>query len=251
MRHRPTILLVAGLALSPAALAHEPTGGLMPGATRQADAAANNSKGRSWLAGDHHIHSEFSADYAADPANPAAPPVPLLGKDVRYSITKNAQMAYRYGLRWVVATDHGGPLHSRLNYEQAYPALQASRRSVPRLLQFYGMEFDTPASDHSSLIIPRSAGERERLRDIEARYSQREAFPPDKARDTDPRMIEALRHTREHSTPPVLIANHPSRSAETEGGYGKYTPRNSATGTIPRQMWRSAWKAHPGTRPAP
>jgi hypothetical protein len=208
-----------------AALAHEPSGGLTPGSAHARQGTAESDQGRSWLAGDHHIHSEFSADYVPDPARPSTPPLPLLGKDGRYSITKNAQMARSFGLRWMVATDHGGPLHSKLNYKQAYPALLESRRAVPEVLQLYGMEFDTPAGDHSSLIIPHSAGEREQLHDIEARFSQREAFPLDPARNTEPRMIEALRHMRAHGTPPVLIANHPSRSAETVGGYGKYTPQ--------------------------
>ena len=55
----------------------------------------------------------------------------------------------------MVTTDHGGPNHSKVNLEQAYPELLKSREAVPELLQFYGMEFDTPAADHSTLIIPK------------------------------------------------------------------------------------------------
>ena len=216
-------ILVISLAIPTDARAHQRHGGLVAAAPAR-PAATSSGAGRSWLAGDHHIHSEHSADYEPNPANPTAPPKPLLGKDGLYSITRNAEMARRFGLRWVVATDHGGPLHSKLNFDLTYPALLRSRRAVPELLQFYGMEFDTPAGDHSSLIIPRTPNERTQLLELESRFSKREAWPLDPARDTEPRMIEALRQMRAQASPPVLIANHPSRSAKKVGRYGLYTP---------------------------
>lgn len=45
-------------------------------------------------------------------------------------------MAKYFGLGWMVATDHGGPNHSRVNLEQAYPELQQSRLVVPEVVQF-------------------------------------------------------------------------------------------------------------------
>jgi len=183
-----------------------------------------SSKGRKWFAGDHHIHSEFSASYQVSPEAPNEPPKPLLGKDGRYSIARNAQMGSNFGLNWMVSTDHGGPLHSRLNFQQAYPQLLVARKAAPQILIFYGMEFDTPAGDHSSMIIPFTKAERSQLRDIESRYSKREAFPTDSTRDTEPKMIEALRFMQAQPNQPVLIANHPSRSAKDLGAYGQYTP---------------------------
>jgi hypothetical protein len=132
----------------------------------------------------------------------------------------NATMARRFGLSWMVTTDHGGPNHAKLNLEQAYPALLESRDFVPDLIQFYGMEFDTPGADHSSLIIPHSHDEADRLHEIEHGWAKREAWPPDSLRDTEPRMIEALSFMRDLERPPVLIANHPSRSATGLGVYG-------------------------------
>ncbi|WP_416907423.1 MAG: phosphoesterase [Polymorphobacter sp.] len=217
------ILALAGLATTAPASAHGGHGGLAEAPSTGTTAKAS-TKGRKWLAGDHHIHSEFSASYQPDPANPAAPPLPLKGKDGRYAIVKNAEMAASFGLAWMVSTDHGGPLHSKFNFEQAYPELLHARTAVPNILIFYGMEFDTPAGDHSSLIIPFTNGEREQLRDLESRFSKREAWPNDPARDTEPKMIEALRHMRTQASPPVVIANHPSRSARDVGVYGQYTP---------------------------
>ena len=186
--------------------------------------AAPASGPRAWQAGDHHIHSEFSAAYQADPGNPAAIPTPLFGRDGRYTIRKNAEMARQYGLSWMVSTDHGGPNHSQINHDIAYPALLASRQAVPEVLQFFGMELDTPAGDHSSLIVPRSDGERGQLRELEAGFSQRDAHPADLARDRPERMIAALNAMKAQPLPPVVIANHPSRSAPDATRYGRYDP---------------------------
>ncbi|WP_310496144.1 phosphoesterase [Sandarakinorhabdus sp.] len=218
---------IGALLASPAfipAVAHGHHGGLAAQYQARPNAGAVPTPGRQWLPGDHHIHSEFSADYNADPASPQTAPIPLLGKDGRYAIVKNAQMARQFGLRWMVSTDHGGPNHSKLNYEQAWPEVERARRSVPEMLIFYGMEFDTPAGDHSSLIIPFTGAEREQLRAIEFGFSKKEPWPRDDARDTEGRMIDALKLMRDQKIPPVLIANHPSRSATAPSAWGLYTP---------------------------
>lgn len=178
--------------------------------------SAQSSEVRSWIAGDHHIHSRYSVGWNRD----TDPPTPILGGDAIYPIAMNATMARHFGLSWMVATDHGGPNHSRVNLEQAYPELQLSRDVVPEVIQFYGMEFDTPGADHSSLIIPHSHDEARTLEEIEHGWAKHEAWPPDSLRDTEPKMIEALTFMRALDLPPVLIANHPSRSATDIGVYG-------------------------------
>ena len=65
---------------------------------------------RTWLAGDHHIHSEYSVGWEE-----TDPPEPIIGGDAAYSITRNAEKARTFGLAWMVATDHGGPNHSKIN----------------------------------------------------------------------------------------------------------------------------------------
>ena len=187
-------------------------------------AAAATDEARTWLAGDHHVHSRYSVGYTPDPTNPDAPPTAIIAGDAVYPIPQNARMAHRFGLAWMVSTDHGGPNHSKLNAEQAYPELLMARQEIPDLLLFYGMEFDTPGGDHSSLILPRTEGERDTLRDLESRFAKREAWPTDPARDQEPRMVEALRVMDGLNDRPVVIANHPSRSATGLGEYGQYDP---------------------------
>jgi hypothetical protein len=228
MHERKTMRLMCVIAwcalLAAPALAHGDHGGLAQRHQNKPTAGAVPTPGRQWLPGDHHIHSEYSADYEADPASPQTAPIPLLGKDGRYSITKNAQMARQFGLRWMVSTDHGGPNHSKLNFEQAWPEVKRARAAVPEMLIFYGMEFDTPAGDHSSLIIPFTGDERAQLRAIESGFSKREPWPANKAWDTESRMIDALKLMRDQVAPPVLIANHPSRSATAPFAWGQYAP---------------------------
>ena len=182
--------------------------------------SAQAQSNRSWIAGDHHIHSRYSVGWNND----TNPPTPITGGDAIYHTALNALMARHYGLSWMVTTDHGGPNHSKVNRDKAYPDLVMSRIVVPEVIQFYGMEFDTPGADHSSLIIPHSHEEADHLFHIESTYNRREPFPPDPSWNTEPRMIEALKVMNEFSPKPIVIANHPSRSAGGIGVYGMYDP---------------------------
>lgn len=179
-------------------------------------ASAQDAAGPQWIAGDHHIHSRFSVGWDRD----QNPPAPILGGDAIYPTHMNALMAKYFGLGWMVTTDHGGPNHSQVNLEKAYPELQQSRLVVPEVIQFYGMEFDTPGADHSSIIIPHTHDEADRLHSIESQFAKREPWPPNPDWDTEPRMLEALRFMRDFPEAPLVIAHHPSRSAQGERQYG-------------------------------
>lgn len=182
------------------------------------------SENARWLAGDHHVHSEYSVTWSEKGApSEDQPPVPRIAGDAIYPIIENARQARAYGLDWMVSTDHGGPNHSRLNLEHAYPDVLAARAAFPDLILFYGMEFDTPGADHSSLIIPHTPDEAERLFEIESQYNKREPFPPDLGWDLEPRMDEALRVMGDLPVPPVMFANHPARSF-FQGSYGRVQP---------------------------
>ncbi len=181
---------------------------------------AAERSGPRWLVGDHHIHSRYSVGWNRATDLPA----PIVAGDAIYPIPMNALMARHYGLGWMVATDHGGPNHSKVNLERAYPELVQSREVVPEIIQFFGMEFDTPGAEHSSLIIPHTHDEADRLHQIESSYATREPWPPDPGWDTPPRMLEALAAIRDFPASPVVIANHPSRSATDLGVYGRNSP---------------------------
>ena len=175
---------------------------------------------RQWLAGDHHIHTRYSVGWDKS----KNPPTPEIGGDAIYPIPMNALMGKHYGLSWMVNTDHGGPNHSKVNLELGYPELLLSRSAVPEVIQFYGMEFDTPGADHSSLIIPHTHDESDRLFQVESKFARNEPFPEDKSWDTEERMLEALEVMDDFPAKPIVIANHPSRSASGLGAYGKDHP---------------------------
>lgn len=173
-----------------------------------------------WLAGDHHIHSRYSVGWD----DSTDPPSPVIGGDAIYAIDRNAEMARAFGLEWMVATDHGGPNHSKVNLEQAYPELLESRDRVPEVVQFMGLELNTPGADHSSIIVPHTHDEGERLYEYERRFDKYEPWPNDGARDNEDLMIDALSFVDEYPTKPIVIAHHPSRSAPALGEYGLTSP---------------------------
>ena len=183
-------------------------------------APKDGAPARQWLAGDHHIHSEWSVGWDRE----QDPPAPIRGGDAIYAISKNAEEAKKYGLSWMVATDHGGPNHSKVNRDQAYPELLKARDAFPEMVIFWGMEFDSHAADHASLIIPHTHDEADVLYQLESGYARRDPHPENPVYDTEPHMIDALETMRDLDEPPVVIANHPSRSAQPDGTYGRYDP---------------------------
>ncbi|RLP85665.1 MULTISPECIES: phosphoesterase [unclassified Micromonospora] len=185
-----------------------------------------NSKARAWRAGDHHVHSEYSGEFDTT----KSPVVFHKGADAVYPIVTNAIMAKNFGLSWAMCTDHGGPTHSKVNIEQAYPDLLRSRKLVPEVLQFWGMEFDAPSLDHHTLMIPRHDDEAKQLFELESRFAKYDAFPTDPARDTEAKMVEFLKVARGMPHKPLVIAHHASRSAPGLGVYGQDTPREFRNG---------------------
>jgi len=194
---------------------------LLLSACAMQDAAEREPEER-WLAGDHHIHSRYSVGYDQD-----NPPAYTVGGDAIYPIPMNALMARHFGLAWTVATDHGGPDHSKINFELAYPELQLSRAALPEVIQFYGLELNTPAADHSSIIVPYTSDESNILRDLESRFDRLEKWTEEeiRERDQEDRMIEALRAMDRLAIKPVVIAHHPSRDAQGPGEYAGVEPR--------------------------
>ncbi|MGW3352802.1 phosphoesterase [Nonomuraea rubra] len=187
---------------------------------------SGGNNGRMWRAGDHHVHSEYSGEFDTK----TNPPTFHKGADAVYPIVTNAIMAKYFGLTWAMCTDHGGPTHSKVNLEQAYPDLLRSRVLVPEVLQFWGMEFDAPALDHHTLMIPHHDGEAQQLFELESRFAKHDAFPADPGRDTEAKMVEFLKVARGMQQKPLVIAHHASRSATGLGVWGQDTPREFRNG---------------------
>ncbi|MEV4627289.1 phosphoesterase [Micromonospora sp. NPDC049523] len=205
------------------------------------------SGGRAWRAGDHHIHSEYSGSFDTS----VNPPKFTKGGDAVYPIVTNAIMAKNFGLTWAMCTDHGGPTHSKVNLEQAYPDLLLSRKLVPEVLQFWGMEFDAPALDHHTLMIPRHDDEAKLLFELESRFAKLDPFPADPSRDTEPKMVEFLKYARGLEQRPLVIAHHASRSATGLGVYGQDTPREFRNGNNAAPEIYVGFEGAPGHQAGP
>ncbi len=182
--------------------------------------SSDSADAKQWLAGDHHVHSRYSVSWNRE----VDPPEPIIGGGGSYPIPLNALMAKYHGLSWMVATDHGGRYHSKVNLEQAYPNLLLSREAVPEVIQFFVLEFNVPGAEHSSVIIPHTDDEAERLFQVESRFDRNDADPADLESNTEARMLEALKTMNEFPEKPVVIANHPSRTAADGASYGVVTP---------------------------
>jgi hypothetical protein len=105
-----------------------------PAAASQAPARTDDSRRFGWFAGDHHIHTTFS-------------------RDAMYDVDDQVSNAQRYGLDWMVITDHGNAAHQKLSIDQITPKIAAARRKF-RPLVFQGLEWNVPGAEHATFFVP-------------------------------------------------------------------------------------------------
>lgn len=208
--------------------------------------AADDGDARRWLAGDHHVHSEWSVSWDEK----TSPPTPIRGGDSPYTRSRNARQALANRLSWIVHTDHGGPGHSVVTRDYAWPALLDARREVPALIQFNGMEFDVPGGEHATLIIAPGPRERDELVTIEREYNRREPMQS-RSREDGRLMLDALAHMHALPAPPLMFINHPSRTATGVGRWGDVEPAELRAwhGAAPRVL--VGMEGAPGHQAAP
>ncbi|WP_128367811.1 PHP domain-containing protein [Phycicoccus flavus] len=116
------------------------------GAERSRRAPRN---GYLWLAGDHHIHTQYSSD-------------------AMYRVVDQVQHAHAYGLDWMVITDHGSVAHAKLGVEKVNPDIRAAREAFDNeMLVFQGLEWNIPAAEHGTVFVHPGANEVAVLREFE------------------------------------------------------------------------------------
>jgi hypothetical protein len=145
-----------------------------------------------WLAGDHHIHTRYS-------------------DDGQYLIQQQVANAARFGLGWCVITDHGGPNHDKVALAQAYPDLLAARRENPQIIVFQGLEWNIPAAEHGSVILPPTREEAQRISAFESHYDESHLpkDTPEAALEAD--AVAGVKYLESLTPRPLFIANHPAR----------------------------------------
>ena len=122
--------------------------------TEPAAAAADRKRRRGgylWLAGDHHIHTQYSSDGL-------------------YRVIDQVQHANAFGLGWMVVTDHGSNQHAKIGVEKVNPDIVAARRAVEDTLVFQGLEWNIPAAEHGTVFVHPGRHEVDVLKQFENSY---------------------------------------------------------------------------------
>jgi hypothetical protein len=152
---RRSVFRAAGILGGAAGLAHlGSTSAAAVGTSAAAGGAGAGRRGgpvRHWLAGDHHIHTQFSSD-------------------AQYRVVDQAQHAAAYGLDWLVITDHGGSTHARIGVDKVNPEIVAAREQLPGTLIFQGLEWNIPAAEHGTVFVAPGRSEVAVLKQFETDY---------------------------------------------------------------------------------
>ncbi|HUN82335.1 MAG TPA: PHP domain-containing protein [Phycisphaerae bacterium] len=158
----------------------------------RAASARNPYDGGVWLAGDHHIHTKYSPDGM-------------------YEIIQQVDAAQRHGLSWCVITDHGGPKHDKIAVEDAYPELLAARKKHSSMTIFQGLEWNVPAAEHGTVIVPPSPDEARVIAEFEALYDELNESRPGTPANTEAEAVAAVKYLETLKPSPLFFANHPAR----------------------------------------
>ncbi|MFJ3943824.1 PHP domain-containing protein [Streptomyces griseoaurantiacus] len=145
-------LLGAGLAAGGA------LGGVGAGqAAAQTRAASGHARRESragrylWLAGDHHIHTQYSSD-------------------AKYRVVDQVRQANAHGLDWMVVTDHASEQHAKIGVEKVNPDIVAARDAIEDTLVFQGLEWNIPAAEHGTVFVHPGRNEVSVLKQFEVSY---------------------------------------------------------------------------------
>ncbi|MFI9819454.1 PHP domain-containing protein [Streptomyces sp. NPDC052013] len=164
-----------------------------------ATAAANGRRGKGflWLAGDHHIHTQYSSD----------------GK---YRVVDQVRQGARHGMDWLVITDHGSTTHARIGVEKVNPDIQDARSAHKDTLVFQGLEWNIPAAEHGTVFVHPGRNEVEVLKQFESGYDGAVKAASGSSPANEALAIAGLAFLsdqvgRRKVRDALMLANHPAR----------------------------------------
>ncbi|PZF81915.1 PHP domain-containing protein [Jiangella anatolica] len=152
---------------------------------------------RTWLAGDHHIHTQYSSD-------------------AMYRVLDQVQHGAAYGLDWMVITDHGGATHSRIGVELVNPDIVAARELLPDTLVFQGLEWNIPSAEHGTVFVAPGRNEVAVLKQFETDYDGSVNGTSSSSPANEAQALAAItwlgrQVDRRRVDDALFLANHPAR----------------------------------------
>ncbi|BAL86415.1 hypothetical protein AMIS_11950 [Actinoplanes missouriensis 431] len=160
-------------------------------------AGGSDKGGFRWLAGDHHIHTQYSSD-------------------AQYRVLDQAQKGQAYGLDWLVITDHGSAAHAKIGVEKVNPDIVKTREELKGLLTFQGLEWNIPAAEHATVFVTPSRNEVEVLKQFENAYDGTFVPSTNTAAQNEALAIAGIKFLGEQVKKrkidgALFFANHPAR----------------------------------------
>ncbi|KDN79048.1 histidinol phosphatase [Streptomyces olindensis] len=180
-------LLGAGLA----------AGSVLGGATPAAASAGRRRSGFLWLAGDHHIHTQYS-------------------NDGKYRVVDQVRQGARHGMDWLVITDHGNATHARIGVEKVNPDIKEARAAHEDTLVFQGLEWNIPAAEHGTVFVHPGRNEVAVLKQFETDYDGSVKGASDSTPANEALAVAGLNFLadqvrRRKVKDALMLANHPAR----------------------------------------
>ncbi|MGC9380653.1 PHP domain-containing protein [Streptomyces sp. MH13] len=166
-------------------------------APAQAAGNGRRKKGFLWLAGDHHIHTQYSSD----------------GK---YRVVDQVRQGARHGMDWMVITDHGSVTHAKIGVEKVNPDIREARDTYEDTLVFQGLEWNIPAAEHGTVFVHPGKNEVSVLKQFETGYDggvkgATASTPANEALAVAGLSFLADQVKRRKVKDALMLANHPAR----------------------------------------
>ncbi|MFF3482596.1 PHP domain-containing protein [Streptomyces sp. NPDC002701] len=154
-------------------------------------------KGFLWLAGDHHIHTQYSSD----------------GK---YRVVDQVRQGAKHGMDWLVITDHGSVAHAKIGVDKVNPDIKAARDAYEDTLVFQGLEWNIPGAEHGTVFVHPGKNEVSVLKQFETDYDGSVKNASDSTPANEALAVAGLAFLgeqvqRRKVKDALMLANHPAR----------------------------------------